>query len=72
VDDFNPGDLRYVFHSNGPSDVDMAQLFRFKDRKNAEYLLSPTHEEEITTLVSSSVKSYKELPVRLHQTCMNE
>ncbi|KAJ4295796.1 hypothetical protein N0V88_004498 [Collariella sp. IMI 366227] len=31
------------------------------------YLLAPTHEEEITTLVARSVKSYKELPLRLYQ-----
>ena len=30
-------------------------------------MLSPTHEEEITTLVASSLKSYKDLPVRLYQ-----
>ncbi|KAH7330061.1 prolyl-tRNA synthetase-like protein [Rhexocercosporidium sp. MPI-PUGE-AT-0058] len=44
-----------------------SELFHFSDRKDAKYLLSPTHEEEITTLVSSTVKSYKELPVRLYQ-----
>ncbi|KAL2154126.1 hypothetical protein VTH82DRAFT_2802 [Thermothelomyces myriococcoides] len=31
------------------------------------YLLSPTHEEEITSLVARSVRSYKELPLRLYQ-----
>jgi len=31
------------------------------------YLLSPTHEEEITALVAGTVKSYKELPLRLFQ-----
>jgi prolyl-tRNA synthetase len=31
------------------------------------YLLAPTHEEEITSLVARSVKSYKELPLRLYQ-----
>lgn len=30
-------------------------------------MLSPTHEEEITSLVANSVKSYKELPLRLYQ-----
>ncbi|KAH9218346.1 hypothetical protein DL95DRAFT_434225 [Leptodontidium sp. 2 PMI_412] len=44
-----------------------SELFHFSDRKDGKYLLSPTHEEEITTLVSSTVKSYKELPVRLYQ-----
>ena len=45
------------------------QLFRLEDRKRAKYLLSPTHEEEITTLVGDSVKSYRDLPLRLYQIC---
>ncbi|SZE99365.1 unnamed protein product [Blumeria hordei] len=44
-----------------------SELFRFEDRKSSKYLLSPTHEEEITSLVSSTVKSFKELPIRLYQ-----
>lgn len=43
------------------------QLFRFSDRKEGKYLLSPTHEEEITALVARSAKSYKNLPLRLYQ-----
>lgn len=43
------------------------QLFRFSDRKEGKYLLSPTHEEEITALVARSMKSYKNLPLRLYQ-----
>jgi len=43
------------------------QLFHVKDRKGTAYLLSPTHEEEITSLVAEIVKSYKELPLRLYQ-----
>jgi len=31
------------------------------------YLLSPTHEEEITSLVARTVRSYKDLPLRLYQ-----
>ncbi|KAI1660962.1 prolyl-tRNA synthetase [Daldinia decipiens] len=43
------------------------ELFRFTDRKDVPYLLAPTHEEEITTLVSKTIKSYKDLPLRLYQ-----
>ncbi|KAI0387320.1 prolyl-tRNA synthetase [Hypomontagnella monticulosa] len=43
------------------------ELFRLTDRKDVPYLLAPTHEEEITTLVSKTVKSYKSLPLRLYQ-----
>lgn len=45
------------------------EIFKFSDRRDTGYLLSPTHEEEITSLVASTVKSYKELPVRLYQIC---
>ncbi|KAL1883860.1 hypothetical protein VTK73DRAFT_7648 [Phialemonium thermophilum] len=44
-----------------------SELFRFVDRRGVPFLLSPTHEEEITTLVARSVKSYKQLPLRLFQ-----
>lgn len=45
-----------------------SELLRLKDRKGSGFLLSPTHEEEITSLVASMVHSYKELPLRLYQT----
>ncbi len=47
----------------------LLQLFKFEDRKSGKYILSPTHEEEITSLVGSVVKSYKELPLKLYQIC---
>ncbi|KAK2002873.1 prolyl-tRNA synthetase [Colletotrichum falcatum] len=43
------------------------ELFGFDDRRGAKYMLSPTHEEEVTALVARTVKSYKELPLRLYQ-----
>jgi prolyl-tRNA synthetase len=42
-------------------------LFHFKDRKNAEVCLGPTHEEVVTTLVDNYVSSYKQLPINLYQ-----
>ena len=42
-------------------------LFRLKDRKDADYLLAPTHEEIFTLLVKDLYSSYKDLPVRLYQ-----
>ncbi|KAF2632215.1 prolyl-tRNA synthetase [Macroventuria anomochaeta] len=45
-----------------------SELLRLKDRKDSGFLLSPTHEEEITVLVASMVHSYKDLPLRLYQT----
>ncbi|PNY23410.1 Uncharacterized protein TCAP_06654 [Tolypocladium capitatum] len=44
------------------------ELFRLTDRKDVPLMLSPTHEEEITTLVAGTLKSYKDLPLRLYQT----
>lgn len=44
-----------------------SELLRFGDRKGTKYLLSPTHEEEITTVVANAVGSYKDLPLRLYQ-----
>jgi prolyl-tRNA synthetase len=43
------------------------KLFRLKDRKDVPIMLSPTHEEEITSLVASTLKSYKDLPLKLYQ-----
>lgn len=44
------------------------ELLRIKDRRDSGFLLAPTHEEEITSLVAASIKSYKDLPIRLYQT----
>ncbi|MFJ5550448.1 proline--tRNA ligase [Streptomyces sp. NPDC093225] len=42
-------------------------LFRLKDRKGADYLLGPTHEEVFTQIVKDQCASYKDLPVMLYQ-----
>jgi prolyl-tRNA synthetase len=42
-------------------------MFRLKDRKDADYLLAPTHEEPFTLLVKDLYSSYKDLPVTLYQ-----
>ncbi|CAH8512615.1 unnamed protein product [Dicrocoelium dendriticum] len=43
------------------------QLFRLTDRNDKHYCLQPTHEEEITSLLSNFDISYKTLPVLLYQ-----
>jgi len=43
------------------------ELLRFKDRKNNEFVLGPTHEEAMVDLVRNRVKSYKQLPLHLYQ-----
>lgn len=42
-------------------------IFRLKDRKDAEYLLAPTHEEVFTLLVKDLYNSYKDLPLSIYQ-----
>lgn len=43
------------------------ELLRFKDRKENEFVLGPTHEESVTEIIKSYVKSYKQLPINLYQ-----
>ena len=42
-------------------------IFRLKDRKGADYLLGPTHEEMFTLTVKDLCSSYKDLPLSLYQ-----
>ncbi len=42
-------------------------LFRLHDRKGADYLLAPTHEEVFTLLVKDLYSSYKDLPLAIYQ-----
>ncbi|CAB5052943.1 MAG: proline--tRNA ligase [Actinobacteria bacterium] len=42
-------------------------LFRLQDRKGADYLLGPTHEEMFTLMVKGEYSSYKDLPLALYQ-----
>ena len=42
-------------------------VFRLKDRKGADYMLGPTHEELFTLTVKGEYTSYKDYPVTLYQ-----
>ena len=42
-------------------------LFRLQDRRGADYLLGPTHEEMFTLMVKGEYSSYKDLPLALYQ-----
>lgn len=44
-----------------------AEMIRLKDRHGHEYCLGPTHEEMVTTVVKSDVRSYRQLPLNLFQ-----
>jgi prolyl-tRNA synthetase len=43
------------------------ELFKLRDRKDAEFCLAPTAEEAVTDLARKSIKSYKQLPIMLYQ-----
>jgi len=44
-----------------------AELLRFKDRHQRDFVLGPTHEEVVTDLVRKEISSYKQLPINLYQ-----
>ena len=44
-----------------------SELLRFKDRKNGDFVLSPTNEEAVVNMVKNRVTSYKDLPLHLYQ-----
>lgn len=49
------------WYSYGP------ELMRLQDRHERDFVLGPTHEEVITSLVRDEIKSYKRLPLALYQ-----
>ena len=56
-----------IWKKTGRYDLLGLVLIKFKDRHGRECVLGPTHEEIITDLVASNVRSYKELPLILYQ-----
>lgn len=43
------------------------ELLRFKDRKENEFCMGPTHEEVITDIARREIKSYRQMPVNFYQ-----
>jgi prolyl-tRNA synthetase len=58
---------REIFEASGRWADYGDSLFRLKDRKEADYLLGPTHEELFTLLVKGEYSSYKDYPLALYQ-----
>ncbi len=58
---------RGIWEETGRWSLYGKELFRLKDRKNADFCLSPTAEEVITDLVRNELKSYKQLPKMFYQ-----
>ena len=58
---------REIFEASGRWADYGDKLFRLHDRKGADYLLAPTHEELFTLLVKGEYSSYKDYPLSLYQ-----
>ena len=43
------------------------ELLRIKDRHDRDFCLGPTHEEVITDLIRSQIRSYRQLPANFYQ-----
>src|SRR4051794_15593703 len=56
-----------LWQESGRWDQYGAQLLRIKDRKGADFVIGPTHEEVIVDLVRGDVRSYRQLPINLYQ-----
>ena len=56
-----------LWQETGRWDVYGDEMFRLHDRHGRNFCLGPTHEEMITTLVRSEVRSYRQLPLMLYQ-----
>lgn len=56
-----------LWHATGRWNDYGDEMFRLVDRHNRQFCLGPTHEELITDLIRSEVRSYRQLPLRLYQ-----
>jgi prolyl-tRNA synthetase len=56
-----------IWQKSGRYDTASEVLFHVRDRAEREWLLGPTHEEVITTLVASEINSYRQLPRTFYQ-----
>lgn len=43
------------------------ELLRFKDRKQNDFVIGPTHEEVVTDIARNQIKSYRQMPVNFYQ-----
>lgn len=56
-----------IWKQSGRWQVYGDEMMRIRDRHGREFCLGPTHEEMITSLVSSELRSYKQLPQLIYQ-----
>ena len=56
-----------MWRESGRWDAYGPELMRLKDRHERGWCLGPTHEEIISALIATDIKSYKQLPFALYQ-----
>jgi prolyl-tRNA synthetase len=56
-----------IWQKSGRYETARDVLYKAKDRSNKEWVLSPTAEEVITTLASSEISSYRQMPLNFYQ-----
>jgi prolyl-tRNA synthetase len=56
-----------IWQQSGRYETMRDVLFKVRDRAKKEWLLGPTHEEVITTLVAGEINSYRQLPKNFYQ-----
>jgi prolyl-tRNA synthetase len=56
-----------IWKQSGRYEAAKDVLFKVRDRSKKEWVLGPTHEEVITTLVAGEINSYRQLPKNFYQ-----
>ncbi|HVV72861.1 MAG TPA: proline--tRNA ligase, partial [Verrucomicrobiae bacterium] len=56
-----------IWQQSGRYETAKDVLFKVRDRAKKEWVLGPTHEEVITTLVSGEINSYRQMPKNFYQ-----
>lgn len=56
-----------IWQKSGRYETAQEVLFKAHDRADKEWILGPTHEEVITTLVAGEINSYRQLPKNFYQ-----
>lgn len=56
-----------IWEKSGRYETAKDVFFKARDRAKKEWILGPTHEEVITTVVASEINSYRQLPKNFYQ-----
>jgi len=56
-----------IWHQSGRYETMKDVLYKVRDRAKKEWVMGPTHEKVITTLVAGEINSYRQLPKNFYQ-----